>query len=72
MQYDFRWHIKIMDRRGYEKGIMKKGKNKDFNQLMGTSVEDLKTIIVNRFLNWLIGGAVAVGLMSLLFVVFFS
>lgn len=63
---------KIMDRRGYEKGIMKKGKNKDFNQLMETSVEDLKTIIVNRFLNWLIGGAVAVGLMSLLFVVFFS
>ena len=72
MQYDFRWHKKIMDRRGYEKGIMKKGKNKDFNQLMETSVEDLKTIIVNRFLNWLIGGAVAVGLMSLLFVVFFS
>lgn len=72
MQYDFRWHKKIMDRRGYEKGIVKKGKNKDFNQLMGTSVEDLKTIIVNRFLNWLIGGAVAVGLMSLLFVVFFS
>ena len=50
---------------------MKKGKNKDFNQLMETSVEDLKTIIVNRFLNWLIGGAVAIGLMSLLFVVFF-
>lgn len=72
MQYDFRWHKKIMDRRGYEKEIMKKGKNKDFNQLMGTSVEDLKTIIVNRFLNWLIGGAVAVGLMSLLFIVFFS
>lgn len=63
---------KIMDRRGYEKGIMKKEKNKDFNQLMETSVEDLKTIIVNRFLNWLIGGAAAVGLMSLLFVVFFS
>lgn len=61
-----------MDRRGYEKGIMKKEKNKDFNQLMETSVEDLKTIIVNRFLNWLIGGAVAVGLLSLLFVIFFS